>query len=482
MALEAASSSRQKRVALALLIGFIAEFINKICPLITLSVAQKRLGLGSLGSALFGLSILEITLPLVMFGYTYYGALQLPRLADDRVGQSRLVSQIVWLRLGHAALTALGLFAAAQFITSWAAHRDLLYKLLPFLFIAAFDMTFFNFGQQRMARLSFWVGGFKLLNLIAVLLLVQSPDDGHLFALLMIGASAGVSVASAIWMLPRIGLHLVPLQDCWNLLKKASGLAVVVFLYPLYERFDILVAEKIQDAELLGSYIAPWRLVMSLVPIFMVIATTFLSENIAARDQKAVEKGSHYALFLSLILTFPVCVAAPFLGGDILAFVFDDSLRDAAPLFTIFTASILAEVFVCILGMQILLLRRDLVWLAMSMGTGILVGSLGAYALQDSHGAIGNAMGAVLGRILTVGIICYRIPSILRSLPWRDYLAIPVGAVVMGLSLIMMPDSWHVLIRIMLGGMVYLAALGALLWKQLTPLLQKVLRRPSGPP
>ncbi len=479
---EAAPVSRQKRVAVALLFGFLAEVINKICPLITLSVAQKRLGLGSLGSALFGISVLEITLPLVMFGYTYYGAMQLPKLDGNRNAQSRLVSQIILLRLGHATLTAFGLFLAANIIDSWSHHRTLIYLLLPFLFVSAFDMTFFNFGQQRMARLSIWVGAFKLFNLIAVLLLVKTPDDGTLFALLMLGANAGVSLASAIWVLPTIGLTLVNAEECWNLLKKASGLALAVFLYPLFERFDILVVEKIQNPELLGAYMAPWRLVMSLVPVFMVIATTFLSENIAAKDQKAVERGSHYALFLSLILTFPILVAAPLLGGDILTFVFDESLRPSASLFTVFCASILAEVFVCILGMQILLLRHDLRWLAMSMGMGILVGSVAAYSLQSQYGAMGTGLGALLGRILTVAIIGYRIPFIIRSLPWRDYLAIPLSALVMAASLLALPIHWHVVLKVMLGGCVYLTFLGLIFRKQLITLSKKNLKQETPTP
>jgi O-antigen/teichoic acid export membrane protein len=470
---------RRKRILGALLLGFLAEIINKVAPLITLSIAQKRLGLGGLGSALFSLSILEVISPLIVFGYTYLGAMRLPRIIHDKASQSQLVSRIITLRLLHAGLAALGLFLATFLIDSWHEHRLILLKLLPFLFVAAFDLTFFNFGSQQMGRLSIWVGLFKLISLIGVVSLVRGPNDADLFAILMLGANSAVSVASACWILPHLGFKFMPWSECWGLLKQASGYALVVFLYPLFERFDILVVEKTLSPELLGSYTAPWRLVMSLVPLFMVIAHTFLAENLAEKDQGGIAKGAHQALYLSLILTVPVVIASPFVAPDILALVFEDSLRAAGPLFTIFSASILAEVFVCILGMQILLLRGELRYLALTLAIGILLGSAMAWMVQETYGAIGSAWAAFVGRSITVLLIASRMIPILRSLPWRDYLAIPVSAAVMGFVLWLMPADWPLFARILLGGLTDLLVLSAL---QRDKLLQfvKALRQRSA--
>jgi O-antigen/teichoic acid export membrane protein len=475
------AAPRRKRILGALLLGFVAEIINKISPLITLSIAQKRLGLGGLGSALFSLSILEVCIPFIVFGYTYFGAMQLPKIVHDKEAQAQLVSRIVVLRLIHACLASVGLLLATIWIDSWQEHRLILWKLIPFLFVAAFDLTLFNFGNQRMGRLSLWVGLFKLVSLAGVLALVRGPEDGDIFAMLMLGANGAVSVASAISILPHLGLRKVEWRACSNLFKLASGYALVVFLYPMFERFDILVVEKTLSPEHLGSYTAPWRLVMSLVPLFMVIAHTFLAENLAEKNQEGVAKGAHQALFLSLMLTVPVVVASPFVAGDILSLVFDESLRASDSLFTIFSASILAEVFVCILGMQILLLRGDLRYLAMTLAVGIGLGSGFAWMIQEAQGATGSAWAAFAGRCVTVLLIAWRIVPVLRALPWRDYLAIPISAGIMGLALWCMPNEWPLFLRILLGGLTDLLVL-TLLQREKLVLFLKTLRHKSPQP
>ncbi len=477
MSIASPVAPRQKRILGALLLGFFAEIINKIVPLITLSVAQKRLGLGGLGSALFSLSILEVTVPLIVFGYTYLGAMRLPRMLHDKSAQGQLVSQIIALRLLHACLAAMGLVLASYVIDSWQEHRPILFALLPFLLVSAFDLTFFNFGSQQMGRLSIWVGLFKLMSLIGVLGFVQGPDDADVFAFLMLAANGAVSVASAFWILPHLGFQRIRWPECWKLLRQAMGYALVVFLYPLFERFDVLVVEKTLSPELLGSYTAPWRLVMSLVPMFMVIAHTFLSENLAEKNQEGVARGAHQALYLSLMLTVPVVFASPFVSSDILAFVFDDSLRASESLFTIFSASILAEVFVCILGMQILLLSGDLRYLAMSLLVGIMLGSGLALIAQDSYGALGCAVAALIGRTFTVLLIALRIASILKTLPWRDYLAIPWSACVMGVALYALPSHWHFVWHVGVGGFVNLLVLSIVQRKNLFSLLQSLRKR-----
>lgn len=477
MSIASPVAPRRKRILGALLLGFFAEIINKIVPLITLSVAQKRLGLGGLGSALFSLSILEVTVPLIVFGYTYLGAMRLPRMLHDKAAQGQLVSQVIALRLLHACLAASGLLLASYVIDSWQEHRPILFALLPFLFVAAIDLTFFNFGSQQMGRLSIWVGLFKLISLVGVLGFVRGPDDADVFAVLMLAANGAVSIASALWIMPHLSFQRIRWRECFKLLSQATGYALVVFLYPLFERFDVLVVEKTLSPELLGSYTAPWRLVMSLVPMFMVIAHTFLSENLAEKNQEGVARGAHQALYLSLMLTVPVVFASPFVSPDILAFVFEDSLRSSASLFTIFSASILAEVFVCILGMQILLLSGDLRYLAMALFVGIFLGSGLAFMAQEAYGAVGCALAALVGRVITVALIALRITSILKTLPWSDYLAIPLSACAMGAVLSVLPSHWHFVWHIALGGLANLVVLSLIQRKKLVPLVQSLRKR-----
>ncbi len=466
-------SPRKKRIVSSLALGFGAEIINKISPLIVLSLAQKRLGLGSLGSSLFALSIIEITIPFIIFGYTYYGALRLPKIRNDQAAESELVSDILFLRIFHAALSTLVLIGCTRFIASWHEHADILLKLLPFLFIAAIDMTYVNIGSQRMGQLSVWVGAFKLVNLLLVYLFVHGPSDSDLFAIFMSISGAGVSICSAVWIVSRVKIKVPSWSKALKLMTQVVGYAGIVFLYPLFERFDVLIIERYVSAESLGLYTGPWRLVMAIVPLFMVVASTYLAENVVHQSFEELSKGAHQALFLSLALTVPIAAASPFVAGDILSFVFDESLRASQGLFNVFTLSILAEVFVVIWGMQVLLLQGQLRSLGFALGLGIIIGSLSAYFLQRGYGAIGGALGALIGRWVTVCVIALRLVPLIRLLPIRDYFKVVLSAGIMALGLYSMPQYWPLIVRIIMGGLVYLVCIAAMNYAQLQTFLRR---------
>lgn len=473
MSLNHEAMPRKKRILSSLVLGFGAEIVNKISPLFVLSMAQKRLGLESFGSAIFAISMIEVTLPIIIFGYTYHGALTLPKLRNDAEAQGELISEILILRIFHAFLAMAGLALATQFIASWREHADVILKLLPFLLISAFDVTYVNIGVQRMGRLSLWVGAFKLVTLGLVAAFVHNPSDADLFAIFMLISGAGVSISSAAWVLPRLKLRRPAFGKGLNLAKGVMGFAAVVFLYPLFERFDLLVVERYLTPELLGTYTAPWRLVMSIVPLFMVVASTFLAENVAHKSEEELTRGADQALFLSLALTVPIAFAAPFVSGDILSLVFEETLRSSDKLFSLFTFSILAQVFVTIWGLQVLLLKRRLRYLTGSLLVGVIGGALLTYLFQRSFGAMGGAFGALLGRWLTVFIIALPLLPLIRSLKGWNYFKILVAALLMALTLYALPSDWSVFVKIPLGGMVYLIAMAGLNRREILGFLKR---------
>lgn len=462
MALREQISSRRDRIVGSLAIGFLVEIVNRISPLIVLGLAQSRMGLDQFGAALFAISVIEIFFPIVSYGYTYHGALKIARIKGDTEAQSRLMSEILSLRLFHAMVACLALFVATRVLPSWQEHATTLMKLLPFLLLSALDMTYVNIGLQRMSWLSFSVGGFKLLNLGLVYFLIQGPSDIDLYAVLMMLANGGVSMMSAFWVFRHLKFSLPRMQECRTLFVGSFGLAAVVFLYPLYERFDILVVQRVLTEELLGSYNATWRLVMSVVPLFMVIATTFLSENMAESDEGGLERGAHQALWLSLALTIPIIAAAPFLAGDVLVFVYGEELRSSHWLFVVQTLSILAEVILCILGMQIMLLRKKLKLLAIYMSVGIVCGAVLSWFFLKHYGVLGGAAGALLGRLVCVGLISWNLRSIVSALPGRDYRDIILAAVGMVAFLSILPAQASVLWVVPAGGSLYLLGLAYL--------------------
>src|SRR5689334_15449454 len=98
---------QKKRLSIAVLSGLTVETLNRLAPLIVMYVAQKRLGMQGFGYALFGVSVIEIIIPFITFGYNHYGMIKLGELQDNQREARTLISNIFYLRFLHFVLSSI---------------------------------------------------------------------------------------------------------------------------------------------------------------------------------------------------------------------------------------------------------------------------------------------------------------------------------------------------------------------------------------
>ena len=89
----------KKRISLTVGFSVFSEVVNKLLPLYLVHFAQKTLGVPGLGFAQFGITVIEITIPFITFGYNNYGIVKAGQIKDDPEAVGRLIGKIMLMKL-----------------------------------------------------------------------------------------------------------------------------------------------------------------------------------------------------------------------------------------------------------------------------------------------------------------------------------------------------------------------------------------------
>jgi O-antigen/teichoic acid export membrane protein len=283
-----------------------------------------------------------------------------------------------------------------------------------------------------------------------------------------------VGLASFFWMLRNFRLGKPDFKQMKGIFLKSLTYAGVVFLFPLYERFDLLLVESLGNPQELGYYTGPWRIAISLIPFFVVICNIFLSEALATSNEREFRANTSLAFFLCFAVGLPIAVAIPFVGSDILTFIYDSDYRSVNSLFTVFCFSIVLEIFLLVFGLQVLMLKGKSNQLSLALLATIISGLVAGYAGMQAAGIVGLAVGAFLARLLLALWLVWESSKILGYFPSRDFATIFAASIGMACSLYMMRDL-SVWILIASGALIY-AVLILLLNRNKLQLLKKLKR------
>lgn len=394
------------RVSMAVMGGLFVEVINKLIPVFILAYAQSRIGIQGFGTAQFVITLVEMALPFITFGYSYYAAFSFKDAEKKLEDLRELVSGVLTLRLFHALIVSLILSSYAYFQQSSNYPTQMLPFVLPILFLAAFDMTFVNFGAQRMLRLSVVVGICKILSLVTIVFLVVDSDDLWVYTLATLGVGGAVNLYTSFWVIPKVGLKSPSLHQLKAIFRKSIPFAGIVLLVPAFERFDVLIVETMVHGSDLGRYMGAWRLAFSFLPFLMIVINAFLSEVFVRQDTEQFLKHISSAFLISLCLMAPIFIGSIFVGEDLLVLVYDENYVSASVFFSIFCFSILIESLLLIFGVQVMVFynqTKKLIWV---LATFVFAGALICYFVGLFHNPLWVAVSAVAVR-LSCGLWCF---------------------------------------------------------------------------
>lgn len=451
-------SLTQRRLSITVAFGLTVEVLNKIIPLAAIHIAQERIGIEGFGFAQFGISVYEVLIPFITFGYNYFGIIEMGRNPDDVSRIKSLISRIIAAKLAHALIIFLLLFSVVASVEHYRPYWVLLLVNSFVLLFSASDLMWVLIGIQRMAWVSIITGVGRLLGLILIYMLLQSPDDAVLYAALSLGSNALISIATTVIGLRMYGLGGFNLTGMRIMLAKSFPYAMVLALILFYDRVDIILTEILFDLKSVGLYSGSARISLGITQIAYVIITIFFSEAVIVKERDRLTRHLELGMWSLLGIALPAAVGSWFCNSQLLTIVLGPAFSGAGSLLSLQLTASVFGLIASVLCFQVLMVREKEILAAAILAVGFVLGTAAALFLSRSLGLIGIALGMVVGKLLMALMASLASRPLIERYPFRYSIRVilPVGIMVVVLAAAGLKGA---LGTIALGGLTYAGAL-----------------------
>jgi len=472
--------SVRRRVGWSLVTAMIAEVINKASPLVVLYFAQVRLQVTAFGQTQYALVAAETLIPFVAFGYNGLASLELgERSKDSRYGGG-LISNVLCLKAIHLVFV-LALWALFVSSTPGKAPWALDSAAAILLLASCCDTDFVHYGSQTVAARNLFTVAAKILGAAGVVLFVRDPSDMVIYAAFAAFPALAVSCLSGAYNLRLFPLRRPNFVEMKALSRRAIPYGLFGFIFAFADRFDVLIVGHLLGPSMTGIYSGQMRLVQSVTTAASSIGMIFYAEMVSCNDRPMFTRHAHLSLWAILTLVAPIVGGIWFVDRSVLTLMYGPSFSNYSLVLDLLTMAALLQVFVLVLGNQVLVIRRQVTRYNKIMMFAVACGALVAWQLSARWGITGVAIGNLTAKTITVGLFFIAARPFLESFPWAILMRTLSPAAIMALALALagLENLWA---NIALGGLVFGLAFLIINKAPLRELLGKPSRRPSNGP
>ena len=466
----------KKRLSVSVLLLLAVEIINKVFPLYIIHYVQKKLGVESFGYAQFGISVIEMSIPFIVFGYSNYGSIELGRYKDQYEKSRRLISSIFMLKLIHACLVFIFLTGLFSAVPSYEPYRSLILILSFVLFFSSLDSLWVQVGVQKVAIFSFFNGAAKLISFLLIISTVSSPDDAVLYTVFTLMANALICVFTGIYSLRMFPLLMPKKKDLWTVFKASRVYAVIVVMMVFFERIDLIIVEKMFGIKGVGLYSGPLRLIHSANQLISAAALPFFSEVVAITDKDSLAKHTRYAVFVLMLVLAPSVAGIWFVDQHILELIFSSEYAQMNRVLSFLMAGMLCLAMILVFGHNILLIRNAQSKMIISLALGGATAIILAFQLGEQWQYEGIAASMFLGKLVTALMTAYFAKKYISYFPWADFFKTGLAGGIMA-TVLWLASPGDFLITLLIGALTYSLLILLIYFKEIGFLWQRFKNR-----
>lgn len=395
----------RKRVDLALGIGTLVEVFNKIYPIFLVHILIQRVGLDSFGQVQYGLTLIEIGVPLIAFGYDYFCLTTFKNKSMTPVQKKEVFSGVLIAKL--LGFFAIGLVFSAlfllgyQFSPTWKINLIIVLASLGTVVDAAW--IFLILRQTAIQNSLVLIS--KVTSFLLLYLAVDSEQDTVLYLSLSCLTNLSVNVSSFIYGVKIFGIKKPQLPTIVLILKKSVPFAVVTALMVLVQRVDVLAVKVLFGPKLLGLYAGPARINQSFLSLMSTVSMVFFSEQLSAKGKSENSRIFRESLIIISYLMAPLVMGVWLIEEDLSKLIFGQSLPEQRWLLSFMVLGNLGSIGMTLFGRHVLIVNKKNNVCSKVILCGMMFFAIIVNPLRLEYGLLGVAIAMTLSKVLIAGVL-----------------------------------------------------------------------------
>lgn len=458
----------KRRIASTFALSGIGEVINKITPFLIYALAMQRLGVSEFGQAQLAMSVFEVIIPWILLATHQVGMIEAGQQFSAGQTKSNVMLPLTVGRLGLGFLAMVGLLIFTWINPPTLSYQKMLPLLAPMFLLLANEAACVMIGAQKVRLFSIIQSSMRLLSLVAIVLLVHSPNDSFVFVAITLGCTGIIGFVTLLWSIRFDQWRWSGWSYFQSLWKRSFIFGLPLMVLAFQDRIDLFLAQRSLSEHLTGLYAAPMRLTQSFINIIGPLALVFFSEMLRNKDRESISQHARLAIRVLVMITMPLAVGGYFVGAELLTFVFGTEAIAGLPALRILLWQPFFYSFVVVFGLHIGLLKDEVVRLTGSLVLGVAATFVVYILFADHQSLVTIAGSSLFGRFIAVVGIAALAARHVNIVLWRDLASPAFACLVMALVLKSFATG-NLLIDLLIGASAFAVVLG---WMERTWLIQ----------
>ena len=456
-----------------------------IIPIITTPYISRRLGAENIGIYSFTLSIVTYFITFGSLGVALYGQREIAYLQDDVKKRSNTFGEIIIFRICTLTISMIVFYFIFVLKTN---QYSIYYKVLLIEMIAnMMDISWFFRGLEEFKKTVARNFIIKIITAVSLFVFVKTKND--LMAYFLIYVLSDIFGNFSLWLyLPKY-IEKVNLKNI-NILKHLKP-TIVLFIpqiaIQVYTLLDkTMIGVIIQNKSEVGYYEQSQKIIKILMTVITSLGTVMMpriANTFAKGDKEKVLNYMKKSFSLVFLLAFPIIFGIISIANNFVPVFFGDGYDKVVILMQVISPIILLIGLSNVTGTQYLLPIKRQKEYTISVVCGAIINFIINSILISKLGALGASIGTVVAEFTVTAV---QMTFVRKDFNLIEILGLSknycIASIIMFIScyllnFIKMSNTINILLKVIVGGAVYILCLLVLKDKFLLELINKVLNK-----
>lgn len=390
--------------------NFLLSSSTFIFPLITFPYITRTLSNESFGSVLYVDSFTQYFIIFSALGIPLYGVREISKVKDDVEARSKLVSELLIIKVSLAFFSILIFLSLLGFVSRLEENANLIKLGCLSIISSSFLIEWFYQGIENYAYITKRALFIKTLSVIAILMLVKHFDDKLIYYAIIVGVNVLNALINFSYYLKTHHYKVVKTLEFRKHLKPLTTLFFISVAISVYTVLDIMILGTLTNPKEVSLYSVPLRLSKIVWTVVLGIGFVLIPRLSALFNQNKIQEMKHLmtkSFSLVFLITIPFCFYSLVFTKELLVLVAGENYLNAVNALKLFSVlpliigvcNIMGTQFLLPIGKEKQMLHATLIGLALSLILN--------FSLIPNFGFIGAAVACLVAETAVCAYIYF---------------------------------------------------------------------------